>query len=208
MPVLKICPLLFLLLSISCTQLKTESVYGSYEAVNKDSMMSSKLILKDNFRFDYAFQGDLTSSSATGTWKIKGKSIRLNSYYKKPKKAMIVKEHTNDSLIGWEVKVFDIITHQPVDVCRVIINNNSVVTNSQGLAYFKKSMTFDKTKRADIITLHYPFHTFTYHIKHQKSNTFIILLDDNQNIHTFFKNYRLKVKQDKLVRKKWQFIKQ
>lgn len=197
---------LLLLVSIlssvySCSPLKRENYYGTYEY--KWKIASSHLTLKDSM-FDFSYEVPMVSYSSKGTWSIDGRKIILKSYDSYRNNYLIVTEQSGNK--DRIIKLIDS-DDQPYEGVDVIINNRIVLkTDDKG----EINLDLVSEKLINTIAISYieiKGNNSIYKTIDNQWSSFIIKMIPIDYEKIYFKKEVLKVRKGKIKMKKDEYLK-
>ena len=196
--------LLFLIIIFSCSSLKinSEIIEGVYILGN--GVYGNKLVLKENYKFEYNWAGGLLEGKTLGDWKIEEDFIILNSELQ-PRDEAFKNQY---KILKSEFKHLDSIQIKVLDENRVpmqnadcyLKKNDSVIynitSNSQGIAKLPKM-------KADSLCVSFSFYDYVsiplnnFH----KDEIILELNQTNQSLefYQFFTNEKFKYRRNKLI---------
>lgn len=195
--------LLVLILSslYSCSPLKRENYYGTYEY--KWKIASSHLTLKDSM-FDFSYEVPMVSYSSKGTWSIDGRKIILKSYDSYRNNYLIVTEKSEkkDRII----KLIDA-NDQPLEDIDIVINNSTVLkTNNKG--EINLDLVNEKLiKNIEISYIEIIGDNRIYKTENSQSSSFIIKMIPIDYEKKYFKKEVLKVRKGNIKMDKDEYLK-
>lgn len=173
-----------------------KEICGEYEFYNDDSLVFQQLKIFENHTYYYADGKHLLFSRSTGSWKLKGDTLLLNSAYPEEGFEIKVKE-TVSSNKKLKKFVFNGVNVQNLPFPGVVLfrdrsefiylNTNSLNVSSANLKGFK-------------VTLSNTVASKTYYIKDSSSGDFEILIpsDPVYNNYLFLSNKKMLVKNKSL----------
>lgn len=195
--------LLVLILSslYSCSPLKRENYYGTYEY--KWKIASSHLTLKDSM-FDFSYEVPMVSYSSKGTWSIDGRKIILKSYDSYRNNYLIVTEKSEkkDRII----KLIDA-NDQPLEDIDIVINNSTVLKTDD-----KGEINLDLVSEKFINTIAISYieikgNNSIYKTIDSQLSSFIIKIIPDDNSKEYFNNEILRVRNGKIIIDKIKYLK-
>lgn len=195
--------LLVLILSslYSCSPLKKENYYGTYECWAKIGFGS--LILKDSM-FDFSYEVPMVSYNSKGTWKMDGRKIILNSYDSYRNNYLIVTEQSGEK--NRIIKLIDS-NDQPFEDIDIIINNTIILkTDSKGEINLD-SVTEKFINTIGIIYIGIKGDNSIYKTINNQSSSFIIKIISDDNSKKYFNNEILKVRKGNIKMNKDEYLK-
>lgn len=195
--------LLVLILSslYSCSPLKKENFYGTYEC--KAKIGFGRLILKDSM-FDFSYEVPMVSYSSKGTWSISGRKIILKSYDSYRNNYLIVTELPNEK--NRKIKLIDA-NEQPLEEINILINNSVVLkTDDQG----EINLDFFSDKSINLIEVIYVYLTDDnkiYKAIDTQSSSFVIKTIPVDREKQYFNKRIIRVRKGKIKMNKDEYLK-
>jgi hypothetical protein len=195
--------LLVLILSslYSCSPLKRENYYGTYEC--RAEIGLRRLILNDSM-FDFSYEAPLRNLKSKGTWSVNGRKIILNSYDIYRDNYLIVKEQPDEK--NRRIVLIDSVD-QPYEYIYVIINNNTVLkTNDKGeinLDLFSE----EPINTIEVNSMYLVGDNNIYKTIDNQSSSFIIKMIPIDYEKKYFKKEVLKVRKGKINMDKDEYLK-
>lgn len=185
----------------SCSPLKRENYYGTYEY--KWKIASSHLILKDSM-FDFSYEVPMVSYNSKGTWKMDGRKLILNSYDFYRNNYLIVAEQSGEK--NRIIKLIDS-NDQPFEDIDIIINNTIILkTDSKG--EINLDLVNEKLiNTIGIIYIGIKGDNSIYKTINNQSSSFIIKIIPIDYEKTYFKKEVLKVRKGKIKKNKDEYLK-
>lgn len=196
--------LLVLILSslYSCSPLKKENYYGTYECWAEIGF--GRLILKDSM-FDFSYEAHLSNLKSKGTWSVDGHKIILNSYNSYRNNYLIVTELHDEK--NRKIKIIDA-NDQPLEDVDIVINDSTVLkTNNKG--EINLDLVNEKLiKNIEISYIEIIGDNRIYKTENSQSSSFIIKIIPIDYEKIYFKKEVLKVRKGKIKMKKDEYLKQ
>lgn len=195
--------LLVLILSslYSCSPLKKENYYGTYEC--RAGIGFGRLILNDSM-FDFSYEVPMNNFGSKGTWSVDGHKIILNSYNSYRNNYLIVTERHDEK--NRKIKIIDA-NDQPLEDIDIVINNSTVLkTNNKG--EINLDLVNEKLiKNIEISYIEIIGDNRIYKTENSQSSSFIIKMIPIDYEKKYFKKEVLKVRKGNIKMDKDEYLK-
>lgn len=178
-----------ILLNLGCHLTKQSVKVGSY-SLKVDSEVSYSLTIQEHNRFEYKWIAGLNNGSINGTWKRRGSYLILNGGTIPPPNNLTVIEGYYGSRDSIYIEAKDL-DNKPFNGY-VLLNTFQIWPDEEN-----GSASIKKVEEIREIICSYNGITTKYKVKNSNSNYFKLRIYTDRG-ETYFKNKKVKIKEDKL----------